>query len=127
MKKTKKMFFLSLITTFFLIVWTGFLPSWNTNKWFVSAWIHQLWFWYDIILIIFLMAITYGIYYKKKYVKFFSAVFYGMIVADWLINFLIWVYADYNLLELRFIISYIFMFVILIYFYWFTKNVANLK
>lgn len=123
MAKKSNMFNYSLATTILMIIWTVLLPTWNSQEWFVNKWIHNMWVGFDIILSILLITLTYGLYKKKEFVKYLSPTIFGMIIIDWIFNFQLWLYGGYNLLETRFLISYVFIAISLVYFFWFTSKI----
>ncbi|MFH2020854.1 MAG: hypothetical protein ABIJ34_05540 [archaeon] len=113
---------ISLIATIAMVTWTIFLFTSDGRDWFVYDWIFNMWKGFDVVLSIFLAFLTYGLFEKRKYVKFLAPVIFGMVITDWIFNIQLWIYAGYNLLEPRFIFSFIGAAIVIYFFYWFTKK-----
>lgn len=119
MSQHKKLFIISIAVTLATIIWTICLLFWDINSWFGQNWIKNMWLSYDIILIVFLVFLTCAIFNKNNLVSFLSPTFFGMILADWIISFLMWYFLGFNLLSIQFILMFLIAVIMLIFFFWF--------
>lgn len=122
---SKKLGFLSLSVTIGMFLWTLFIPLWNAKDWFVDERFQYMWFLFDIIFIILLSVLTYFIFSKNKFSQVLAPVLFGMIITDWIFNVGLWIFADYNLFEIRFLLSYLFIIITTSMFGWFFWKVYN--
>ena len=115
----KKLTLLSVTVSVLLFFWTCALPFWNSEQWFFSEKIHSMWVVFDIILVIMFILLTIAVWKKKWQTHFLAPLILGMILTDWIFNISLWVFEGYNLLEARFLFSYIFIFITTSFFVWF--------
>jgi hypothetical protein len=118
----KSLFPISLGLTLLLVIWTLFLPYWDSEAWFISRPVHNAWVAFDIILVIFFIVFTYMASVRAKALNFLSPLLLGMIAADWILNIGLWIYAGYDLLSPRFLISLAFVGLTMTFFAWFFSH-----